>query len=112
MGISCDELDKIVHEATVARDAYPSPLNYSNFPKSVCTSVNEVICHGIPDFYVLKDGDIVNLDVSVFKDGYHGDLNETFLVGGVDDASCALVKCAHDALAAAIAKVRPGTMYR
>eukprot|EP01035_Chromulina_nebulosa_P033327 gene33327-44609_t len=64
VGITCDELDRIVHEATVERGAYPSPLNYYKFPKSVCTSVNEVICHGIPDYRELQDGDIVNIDVS------------------------------------------------
>jgi len=69
VGITCDELDRIVHEATIARGAYPSPLNYYKFPKSVCTSVNEVICHGIPDMRELRDGDIVNIDVSVYYNG-------------------------------------------
>jgi len=101
-----------VHEATVERDAYPSPLNYHRFPKSVCTSVNEVICHGIPDLRELQDGDIVNIDVSVYKNGYHADLNETFLVGKVDEASLKLVKCAYESLAAAVALVRPGSLYR
>ena len=110
--MTCDELDRVVHEATIERNAYPSPLNYYKFPKSVCTSVNEVICHGIPDYYVLQDGDIVNIDVSVFKDGYHGDLNETFMVGEVDEASQRLVKCAYDSLSASINRVRPGTLYR
>ncbi len=111
-GVTCDEIDRIVHEATVERNAYPSPLNYHLFPKSLCTSVNEVICHGIPDMRALVEGDIVNLDISVFKDGFHADLNETFMVGQVDQQSYDLVKCAHDALAAAVAMVRPGTMYR
>lgn len=113
MGVTCDELDRIVHEATVERGAYPSPLNYYKFPKSVCTSVNEVICHGIPDYRELRDGDIVNIDVSVYKDGFHGDLNETFLVGGAVDASSrTLVKTAYESLAAAVALCRPGALYR
>jgi methionyl aminopeptidase len=111
-GITCDELDRVVHEATVERNAYPSPLNYYQFPKSVCTSVNEVICHGIPDMRQLVEGDIVNLDISVYKDGYHADLNETFFVGQVDEKTYNLVKCAYDSLAAAIATVKPGAMYR
>jgi methionyl aminopeptidase len=112
VGVTGDELDRIVHEATVERGAYPSPLNYHCFPKSVCTSVNEVICHGIPDLRPLQDGDIVNIDISVYKDGYHADLNETFLVGNVNEDSVRLVKCAYEALGAAIALVKPGTLYR
>lgn len=111
-GVTCDELDRIVNEATVERGAYPSPLNYHRFPKSVCTSVNEVICHGIPDLRELQDGDIVNIDVSVYKNGFHSDLNETFLVGNVDEKSLKLVKCAYDSLAAAVAMCRPGSLYR
>ncbi len=111
-GVTCDELDRIVHEETIKRNAYPSPLNYHRFPKSVCTSVNEVICHGIPDLRELQDGDIVNIDVSVYYNGYHGDLNETFFVGAVDENSKRLVKCAYESLAAAIAIVKPGTLYR
>ena len=80
-GVTCSELDRVTHEATIARGAYPSPLNYYNFPCSVCTSVNEVICHGIPDMRVLRDGDVVNIDVSVYHGGFHGDLNETYIVG-------------------------------
>ena len=71
----------IVHDATVARNAYPSPLNYRGFPKSCCTSVNEVVCHGIPDARALVDGDILNIDISVYYEGMHADLNETFCVG-------------------------------
>jgi methionyl aminopeptidase len=83
-GVTCEEIDRVVHEATVERNAYPSPLNYHQFPKSLCTSVNEVICHGIPDMRELVDGDIVNLDISVYYNGFHADLNETFFVGNVD----------------------------
>ena len=85
VGITTDELDRICHEACIARGGYPSPLHYKGFPKSLCTSVNEVICHGIPDDRVLDDGDIVNCDVTIFLNGVHGDCNATFLVGDVDD---------------------------
>lgn len=112
VGVTCDEIDRVVHEATIERGAYPSPLGYSGFPKSVCTSVNEVICHGIPDFRELQDGDIVNIDVSVYYKGYHGDLNETFMVGEVEPKSAELVEYTYKALAAAIAIVKPGCMYR
>lgn len=113
VGVTTDEIDRIVHEACIERDVYPSPLNYYNFPKSVCTSVNEVICHGIPDYREIEDGDIVNIDVTVFnKGGYHGDLNETFCVGKVDEDGQLLVKTAFDCLANALAMVKPGTLYR
>jgi methionyl aminopeptidase len=113
VGVTTDELDRIVHEATLERDCYPSPLNYYQFPKSVCTSVNEVICHGIPDHRELCDGDIVNLDISAYnRGGYHGDLNETFLVGNVDAEGQKLVQTAFDCLATALELVRPGTLYR
>lgn len=85
-GVTTDEIDRIVHDAVIARNAYPSPYNYHNYPRSVCTSINEVICHGIPDMRPLQDGDIVNIDVSLFYDGYHGDLNETYFVGSKVDA--------------------------
>jgi len=111
-GMTTDEIDKIVHEATIARNAYPSPLNYREFPKSCCTSVNEVICHGIPDSRPLQDGDILNVDISAYYGGFHTDLNEMFLIGSVDEAGKLLVQTAHDALNAAIAIVKPGTMYR
>lgn len=112
VGVTGDDLDKIVHDETVLRGAYPSPLNYYRFPKSVCTSVNEVICHGIPDQRPLQEGDIVNIDISVFLNGFHGDLNETFFVGAVDADAERLVECAYKSLAAAIAACRPGTLYK
>jgi methionyl aminopeptidase len=114
VGVTTDEIDRIVHDACIERDCYPSPLNYYNFPKSVCTSVNEVICHGIPDFREVQNGDIVNLDVTVYnRGGYHGDLNETFCVGNaVDDASRKLVQTAYECLAAALDLVKPGCLYR
>lgn len=111
-GITTDEIDKIVHAACMERGIYPSPLNYHAFPKSLCTSVNEVICHGIPDSRPLQDGDIVNLDISVYYKGYHSDLNETFSVGNTDAGGRRLIKCAYECLAAAVALCRPGMMYR
>jgi predicted CoA-binding protein len=90
-GVTTDRIDAVVHEATIARGGYPSPLNYRGYPKSVCTSVNEVICHGIPDSRPLADGDIVNIDVTIFLDGVHGDTSVTFLVGEADDHSRRLV---------------------
>jgi len=111
-GITTEEIDKVVHEETIKRNAYPSPLNYHFFPKSCCTSVNEVICHGIPDTRPLEEGDIVNIDISVFYKGYHGDLNETFCVGKVDDASKLLIKTTYEALMNAIAEMRSGALVR
>jgi methionyl aminopeptidase len=107
-GITTDELDVICHEACIRRGAYPSPLNYHGYPKSLCTSVNEVICHGIPDDRALQDGEIVNLDVTVFLDGVHGDTNATYLVGDVDEASRALVRVTGECLDLGIAAVAPG----
>lgn len=107
-GITTDEVDVYVHELCVERNAYPSPLNYSAYPKSVCTSVNEVICHGIPDSRVLQDGDIVNLDVTTFIGGVHGDTNATFFVGDVDAASRQLVRVTEECMWHGIEAVRPG----
>lgn len=111
-GVTTDEIDALVHEATIAAGAYPAPYNYFGFPKSVCTSVNEVICHGIPDRRPLQNGDIVNVDVSVLLDGWHGDLNETYVVGEADAASKNLIKTTHECLAAGIALCKPGARYR
>ncbi|KAK3730382.1 hypothetical protein QZH41_004669 [Actinostola sp. cb2023] len=102
VGVTTDEIDRIVHEACIERHCYPSPLNYHNFPKSCCTSVNEVICHGIPDKRPLEDGDIVNLDITVYHGGFHGDLNETFFVGNVNNESIQLVSVTHECLMQAI----------
>lgn len=107
-GVTTDELDAICHEFLVAHSAYPSTLGYRGFPKSCCTSVNEVICHGIPDSTVLRDGDIVNIDVTAFVDGVHGDTDATYLVGDVDEESRLLVERTRTALDRAIAAVRPG----
>ena len=97
-GVTTEEIDRVVHEYIIANDAYPSPLNYYNFPRSCCTSVNECICHGIPDTRPLEAGDIMNLDISVYKDGFHADMNETYLVGEVSESSKDLVKATYDSL--------------
>jgi len=107
-GVTTDELDRVAHEYLCDHGAYPSTLGYRGFPKSLCTSVNEVICHGIPDSTVLHDGDIVNLDVTAFIGGVHGDNNATYLVGDVDEASRLLVERTREALNRAIKAVRPG----
>ncbi len=110
-GVTTDELDAICHQACIDRGGYPSPLNYSGFPKSLCTSVNEVICHGIPDDRPLVDGDIVNLDVTIYLDGVHGDTNATFGVGNVDADSRRLIEVTRECLERAIATVRPGAPF-
>ncbi|GBL94851.1 Methionine aminopeptidase 1 [Araneus ventricosus] len=112
VGVTTDELDRIVHEACIERNCYPSPLNYYRFPKSCCTSVNEVICHGIPDMRPLEDGDLLNIDITVYHKGFHGDLNETFLVGNVDEAGKKLVRVTYECLQKAFEIVRPGEKYR
>jgi len=107
-GVTTDEIDRVVHEFVCDAGAYPSPLGYKAFPKSLCTSVNEVICHGIPDSRPLEDGDIVNLDVTVFVDGVHGDTDATYLVGDVDEESRLLVERTHEAMMRGIKAARPG----
>ncbi|XP_044317247.1 methionine aminopeptidase 1-like [Drosophila rhopaloa] len=111
VGTTTDELDRLVHEAAIERECYPSPLNYYGFPKSCCTSVNEAICHGIPDLRPLADGDLCNIDVTVYHRGFHGDLNETFFVGNVTEEHKKLVQITHEALGKAIEFVRPGEKY-
>jgi methionyl aminopeptidase len=107
-GVTTDELDRIGHEFMLDHGAYPSTLGYRGFPKSLCTSLNEVICHGIPDDTVLRDGDIINIDITAFKDGVHGDTDATYLVGEVDEESRLLVERTREALNRAIKAVRPG----
>jgi methionyl aminopeptidase len=107
-GVTTDELDRIGHEFLIAAGAYPSTLGYRGYPKSLCSSVNEVICHGIPDDTVLQSGDIVNIDITAYKDGYHGDSNVTFLVGDVSQEVKDLVDRTKIALDRAIASVAPG----
>ena len=107
-GVTTAELDRIGHEAIVRRGGYPSPLGYRGFPKSICTAINEVICHGIPDSTALEDGDIVSVDVTVFLDGHHGDLCQSFEIGDVPTPTRALVATTRRALLAAVAAIRPG----
>jgi methionyl aminopeptidase len=107
-GITTDELDRIGHEFLCDNNAYPSTLGYRSFPKSLCTSVNEVICHGIPDSRVIEDGDIVNIDITAYIGGVHGDTNATFLAGDVDEESRLLVERTEESLRRAIKAVKPG----
>ncbi|KAK7870712.1 hypothetical protein R5R35_009865 [Gryllus longicercus] len=112
VGATTDDIDRVVHEACLERECYPSPLNYYEFPRSCCTSVNEVICHGIPDLRPLKNGDICNVDVTVYHRGFHGDLNETFFVGEVSPEAKKLVQVTAECLLKAINIVKPGEKYR
>lgn len=107
-GVTTDELDRIGHEFMCDHGAYPSTLGYRGYPKSLCTSVNEVICHGIPDSRPLEDGDIVNIDITAFIHGVHGDTDATYLCGDVDEESRLLVERTEEALRRSIAAVRPG----
>lgn len=107
-GVTTDELDRVGHEFLCDHGAYPSTLGYRGFPKSLCASVNEVVCHGIPDDRVVEDGDIVNIDVTAYLDGVHGDTNATFLAGDVDEESRLLVERTREALERGIKAVRPG----
>jgi methionyl aminopeptidase len=107
-GVTTDDLDQVVHQFLIEHGAYPSTLGYRGFPKSCCTSVNEVICHGIPDGRPLADGDIVKIDVTAFIGGVHGDNCATFFCGEVDDASRLLTERTQEALTRAIKAVKPG----
>jgi methionyl aminopeptidase len=107
-GVTTDELDRIGHEFMCDHGAYPSTLGYRGYPKSMCTSINEVICHGIPDSTELRDGDIVNIDVTAYIGGVHGDTDATYLVGEVDEESRLLVERTEEALRRAIKAVAPG----
>jgi methionyl aminopeptidase len=107
-GVRTDELDRVAHEFMLDHGAYPSTLGYKAFPKSVCTSVNEVICHGIPDSRPLEDGDIVNIDVTAYIHGVHGDTDATYCVGDVDEESRLLVERTHEAMMRGIKAARPG----
>ena len=107
-GVTHDELDRIGHEFLLDHDAYPSTLGYRGFPKSLCTSANEVICHGIPDSRVVEDGDIVNIDITAFIGGVHGDTNATFVTPGVSEEVRDLVERTEEALRRAINAVKPG----
>ncbi|WP_026316130.1 type I methionyl aminopeptidase [Actinokineospora enzanensis] len=110
-GATTDEVDAVVHEFLLDHRAYPSTLGYRGFPKSCCVSLNEVICHGIPDSTVIEDGDIVNIDVTAYIGGVHGDTNATFLSGDVREEARLLVERTHEATMRAIAAVRPGRPF-
>lgn len=107
-GVTTDELDAVAHEYVVSHGAYPSTLGYRGYPKSCCTSVNEVICHGIPDDTVLRDGDLVNVDITAYLDGFHGDLNRTYRVGTVSEEADLLIQRTYEALQRGIKAVAPG----
>jgi methionyl aminopeptidase len=107
-GVTTDELDRAGHEFLVSHGAYPSTLGYRGYPKSLCTSLNEVICHGIPDDTVIADGDIVNVDITAYLNGVHGDTNATFLAGDVDEESRLLVERTREAMMRGIRVVAPG----
>lgn len=107
-GVTTRELDRIAHEYVISQGAYPSTLGYRGFPKSCCTSVNEVICHGIPDDTVLREGDLINIDITAYLDGYHGDLNRTFRVGEVSEEADLLIQRTEQALMRGIKAVAPG----
>ncbi|MDX9766153.1 MAG: type I methionyl aminopeptidase [Ectothiorhodospiraceae bacterium] len=109
-GVTTDELDRICHDHIVnVQQAIPAPLNYKGFPRSICTSVNHQVCHGIPGSRKLKAGDIVNIDITVIKDGFHGDTSRMFVIGKVPLAAQRVVDVAHEALLIGIRAVRPGT---
>jgi len=109
-GVTTDELDRLCHDHIVnVQQAIPAPLNYKGFPKSICTSINHVVCHGIPNDKPLKDGDILNVDITVIKDGYHGDTSRMFMVGKVPEWAERLCRVTQECLYKGIEIVRPGT---
>ncbi|XKL65416.1 hypothetical protein PGB90_008836 [Kerria lacca] len=107
-GLTTDELDKYIHNLVIQNKAYPSPFRFNGFPKSICTSVNNVVCHGIPDKRILKNGDIITVDITVFYNGFHGDCAATFLIGDVDEQGKQLVSAAENILYKAISVCKPG----
>ncbi|XP_002741459.1 methionine aminopeptidase 1D, mitochondrial-like [Saccoglossus kowalevskii] len=111
IGVTTDHIDKVVHDACIEHNCYPSTLNYNGFPKSLCTSVNNVMVHGIPDSRPLEDGDIINLDVTVYHDGYHGDVSETCIVGNVDDDGIRLIETAKKCRDEAIKVCKPNGRF-
>ncbi len=111
-GITTDELNTLCAEYTdKVQEAISAPLNYHNFPKSICTSVNHVVCHGIPDNTVLVDGDIINIDITVIKDGYHGDTSKMFIVGQASPEDIRLCRITQESLYLALKKVKPGAVF-
>ena len=108
-GVTTEELDRICHDYIVnVQQAIPAPLNYKGFPKSICTSINPVVCHGIPNEKPLKDGDVLNIDITVIKDGYHGDTSKMFMVGKVSEWAEKLARITQECMYKGIALVRPG----
>lgn len=107
-GMTTDDIDRLVHEDTMKRGARPAPLNYKGFPKSVCTSINDVVCHGIPSSDVIHDGDIINVDVTTFYDGFHGDTSATFYIGTPSPEARLVTETARRALDIGIAEVKDG----
>lgn len=113
VGITTEEINEFVHDYTLKAGAIPAPLNYRGFPKSVCTSINEVVCHGIPKRgEKLKEGDIINVDVTTILDGFHGDTSATFMVGTVSNEAKKLVQVTQECLARGISRVQPGARIR
>ncbi|KAL3636108.1 Methionine aminopeptidase 1B, chloroplastic [Castilleja foliolosa] len=110
--VTTNEIDKAVHQMIIDAGAYPSPLGYGGFPKSVCTSVNECMCHGIPDSRQLQDVDLINIDVTVYLNGYHGDTSKTFFCGNVNNAMQRLVKVTEECMYRGIAVCRDGALFR
>ncbi|KAI9207100.1 peptidase M24, structural domain-containing protein [Polychytrium aggregatum] len=110
-GVTTNEIDRIAHDQIITHNAYPSPLGYMGFPKSICTSINNVVVHGIPDDRPLKNGDMINIDVTVYLDGYHGDTSATVLVGDVDEAGRQLAEKTKEAMHQAIALCKPGAYF-
>lgn len=107
-GVTTKQIDALVFEEAIRQNAYPSPLGYMGYPAAICTSVNNVLVHGIPNDRPLEDGDLVNVDITVYKNGFHGDASRTFLVGDVDEKGRQLVECTKNALMAAIEICKPG----
>jgi len=112
VGVTTNTIDAAIHEFIIAHNAYPSPRLYSGFPRSCCTSINNIIAHGIPDDRPLENGDIINIDITVFLDGYHGDTSKTFLVGDVDDQGKDLVKTTLEAVELGIQACGPGRPFK
>lgn len=108
VGVTTGELDTLIHEYTLDHGHTPATLGYLGYPKSCCTSINEVICHGIPDDTVLEEGDIVNVDITTVVDGWHGDQSETFLIGEVTEEKRSVTQCAFDCMHLAIDQLTPG----
>ena len=107
-GVSTSTLDQAAHEITLSLGAVPAPLNYKGYPKSICTSVNHCICHGLPGAYILREGDIINIDITCIKEGFHGDTSRTFYVGEVSEKAKAITNCAYEAMVKGIEQVKEG----